>query len=182
MARRLEIARALMHVPKILFLDEPTVGLDPQTRALMWEDVLGLRAEAYVTVFLTTHYIDEAEYADRIAIIDHGRIIALDTPAALKANVGADTVELQTTDDAAAALMDRGYMVEQRPGGVHVSVEHGEEAVAPIVTAIGVPVLNAHVHQPTLDDVFLRFTGREIRETDGEAISMRARARHARRR
>ena len=80
MARRLEIARALMHVPRVLFLDEPTIGLDPQTRALMWEDVLRLREEANVTVFLTTHYMDEAEYADRIAIIDRGKIVALDTP------------------------------------------------------------------------------------------------------
>ena len=80
MARRLEIARALLHVPRVLFLDEPTLGLDPQTRALMWEDVLRLREEAGVTVFLTTHYMDEAEYADRIAIIDHGKIVALDTP------------------------------------------------------------------------------------------------------
>ncbi len=85
MARRLEIARALMHVPRVLFLDEPTIGLDPQTRALMWEDVLRLREEANVTMFLTTHYMDEAEYADRIAIIDHGKIVALDTPQALKA-------------------------------------------------------------------------------------------------
>jgi ABC-2 type transport system ATP-binding protein len=91
MARRLEIARALMHVPRVLFLDEPTIGLDPQTRALMWEDVLRLREEANVTVFLTTHYMDEAEYADRIAIIDHGAIVAIDTPEALKATIGVDT-------------------------------------------------------------------------------------------
>ena len=82
MARRLEIARGMLHTPSVLFLDEPTIGLDPQTRALMWEDVLRMRAEEGVTIFLTTHYMDEAEYADRIAIIDHGRIVALDTPAA----------------------------------------------------------------------------------------------------
>ena len=87
----------------MLFLDEPTIGLDPQTRALMWEDVMRLRDEEGVTVLLTTHYMEEAEYADRIAIIDEGRIVALDTPAALKATIGADTVELHTADDAAAA-------------------------------------------------------------------------------
>ena len=116
MARRLEIARALMHVPRVLFLDEPTIGLDPQTRALMWEDVLRLREESNVTVFLTTHYMDEAENADRIAIIDHGRIVALDTPQALKAEIGADTVDLGTTDDAAAiaALQRAGYQVAGR--------------------------------------------------------------------
>ena len=105
-----------MHAPKVLFLDEPTIGLDPQTRALMWEDVLRLREEADVTVFLTTHYMDEAEYADRIAIIDHGKIVAIDTPEALKAQIGADTVELQTADDQAAlaALERNGYRVQPR--------------------------------------------------------------------
>ena len=189
MARRLEIARALMHVPRVLFLDEPTIGLDPQTRALMWEDVLRLREEANITVFLTTHYMDEAEYADRIAVIDHGSIIAIDSPAALKAQVGADTVDLRTTDDTAAvaALERSGYKVQAGPaagtGGVRVLVEHGEAAVAPLIGAVGVPVLDVHVHEPTLDDVFMHYTGREIRESHGEAVSpgMRARMRARRR-
>src|SRR5450759_3264204 len=178
MARRLEIARALMHVPRVLFLDEPTIGLDPQTRALMWEDVLRLREEANVTVFLTTHYMDEAEYADRIAIIDHGAIVAIDTPEALKATIGVDTVDLQTADDAAAvaALGRNGYRVEAGADGVRVFVEHGESAVVPLIVAAGVPVLHVHVHQPTLDDVFLHYTGREIRESHGEAMSSRVRA------
>ncbi len=184
MARRLEIARALMHVPRVLFLDEPTIGLDPQTRALMWEDVLRLRDEANVTVFLTTHYMDEAEYADRIAIIDHGKIVALDTPQALKAEIGADTVELGTADDAAAiAALERfGYRVEAVAGGARVFVENGENAVAALIDAVGVPVLNVHVHRPTLDDVFLHYTGREIRESHAEAIPARVRAWHGRRR
>jgi ABC-2 type transport system ATP-binding protein len=185
MARRLEIARALMHVPRVLFLDEPTVGLDPQTRALMWEDVLRLREEANVTVFLTTHYMDEAEYADRIAIIDHGRIVALDTPQALKAEIGADTIDLRTTDNvaAAAALERDGYTVQTSASGVRVFVEHGEAAVAPLVQEVGVPVLDVHMHEPTLDDVFMHYTGREIRESHGEAASpgMRARMRARRR-
>ena len=184
MARRLEIARALMHVPRVLFLDEPTLGLDPQTRALMWEDVLRLREESNVTVFLTTHYMDEAEYADRIAIIDHGRIVALDTPQALKAEIGADTVDLGTTDDAAAiaALRRAGYRVQDVSGGARVFVENGENAVAALIETVGVPVLNVHVHQPTLDDVFLHYTGREIRESHAEAIPARVRAWHGRRR
>jgi ABC-2 type transport system ATP-binding protein len=183
MARRLEIARALMHVPRVLFLDEPTIGLDPQTRALMWEDVLRLREESNVTVFLTTHYMDEAEYADRIAIIDHGKIVALDTPQALKAEIGADTVDLGTTDDVAAiaALRRAGYRVQDVSGGARVFVENGENAVAALVETVGVPVLNVHVHQPTLDDVFLHYTGREIRESHAEAVPARVRAWHGRR-
>jgi ABC-2 type transport system ATP-binding protein len=184
MARRLEIARALMHVPRVLFLDEPTIGLDPQTRALMWEDVLRLREEAHVTVFLTTHYMDEAEHADRIAIIDHGRIVALDTPAALKAAVGADTVDLGTTDDRAAiaALERAGYTVEPVSGGARVFVEDGENAVPALIETVDAPVLNVHVHKPTLDDVFLHYTGRQIRESHAEMIPARVRAWHGRRR
>src|SRR3990167_1250837 len=107
MKRRLEIARGLMHSPRVLFLDEPTVGLDPQTRASIWKYIRelkqrgGARAET-TTIFLTTHYMDEAEYCDRIAIIDHGKIVALGTPEALKATVGKDRVQIKTTDDEAA--------------------------------------------------------------------------------
>jgi len=179
MARRLEIARALLHVPRVLFLDEPTVGLDPQTRALMWEDVLRLRDEAGITVFLTTHYMDEAEYADRIAIIDHGRIVALDSPAALKGAIGADAVDLRTTDDgaAAAALRADGYKVESGADGIEVFVENGEDQVPALIEAAGVPVNHVHVHRPTLDDVFLHYTGREIREGGGDRPSAMMRAR-----
>jgi ABC-2 type transport system ATP-binding protein len=185
MARRLEIARALLHTPDVLFLDEPTIGLDPQTRALMWEDVLRMRREEGVTVFLTTHYMDEAEYADRIAIIDHGRIVALDTPSHLKAAVGADRVELQTADDAKAitTLRAAGFDVVATPAGMTVTVADGETAVARLITTAGVPVRHVHVHRPTLDDVFLRFTGREIRDQsgEGEGRSMMQRAWTARR-
>jgi ABC-2 type transport system ATP-binding protein len=183
MARRLEIARGMLHTPKVLFLDEPTVGLDPQTRALMWEDVMRLRDEEGVTIFLTTHYMDEAEFADRIAIIDYGSIIALDTPDALKASVGADTVELETVDDesALAALKRAGYTVTRSETGLTVFVADEEAAVGPIVTAVGVPVRTVRAHRPTLDDVFLHFTGREIREQHGQALPMFARAHGARR-
>src|ERR671931_1315164 len=102
MNRRLEIARGLLHRPSVLFLDEPTQGLDPQTRALIWRYLLGLRSSDGITLFMTTHYMDEAEYCDRIAIIDHGKIVALDTPEALKASVGKDRVQIQTDDDQAA--------------------------------------------------------------------------------
>ncbi|HVV37758.1 MAG TPA: ATP-binding cassette domain-containing protein [Acidimicrobiales bacterium] len=181
MARRLEIARALLHTPRVLFLDEPTLGLDPQTRALMWADVLRLRDEEGVTVFLTTHYMDEAEYADRIAIIDHGQIVALDTPDNLKALVGADTVTIVTGDDNVAqrALAAAGYRVRQTPDGIVAFVDDGESAVVGLLAAASVPVRQVHVHRPTLDDVFLHFTGRAIREQSGDnhAMGRMARAR-----
>ena len=185
MARRLEIARGMLHTPRILFLDEPTIGLDPQTRALMWEDVIRMRAEEGVTIFLTTHYMDEAEYADRIAIIDHGVVIALDTPANLKAAVGMDTVYLETADDAMAldALTGLDFRVERTEGGITVFVEDADAAVGRLVESVGVSVRTVRAHHPTLDDVFLHFTGREIREEHAEpAIPMRMRARVAHRR
>jgi len=185
MARRLEIARGMLHTPRILFLDEPTVGLDPQTRALIWEDIHRLRREEGVTIFLTTHYMDEAENAERIAIIDYGEIIALDTPDALKASVGSDTIALETADDtlALSALRAAGYRVERTEGGLTAYVEDEEAAVGPVVAAIGVPVRTVRAHRPTLDDVFLHYTGREIREQHGDgSLPMFARAHGARRR
>ena len=109
MKRRLEIARGLLHSPRVLFLDEPTVGLDPQTRSSIWSYIHELKRDEDITIFLTTHYMDEAEYCDRIAIMDQGRIVALDTPEALKASVGKDRVQIQTDDDEAAiaALRER---------------------------------------------------------------------------
>src|SRR5437763_4281635 len=130
MMRRLEIARGLMHAPRVLFLDEPTIGLDPQTRASIWEYIAELRRTAAITIFFTTHYMDEAEYCDRIAIIDHGRIVALDTPEALKASVGKDRVQIQTADDEAAiAALKEHFDVEAavHEGAVTFAVPSGEE-------------------------------------------------------
>jgi ABC-2 type transport system ATP-binding protein len=184
MARRLEIARGMLHTPAVLFLDEPTVGLDPQTRALMWEDVLRMRSDEGVTIFLTTHYMDEAEYADRIAIIDHGRIVALDSPDGLKRQVEADTVELVTTDGdlAEQRLAAAGYRVNRDHERLVVFTSDGEAQVAPIIEAAGVPVTNVHVHRPNLDDVFMHYTGRQIRESPADRSgAMPLRARMARR-
>lgn len=169
MARRLEIARGMLHTPSVLFLDEPTIGLDPQTRALMWEDVLRLREEEHTTVFLTTHYMEEAEYADRIAIIDHGAIVAIGTPDRLRREVGADSVELATADDQAAeqALAAHGLRVTRTGERIVVFTTDGESRVPELIRLAGVPVRGVHVHRPTLDDVFLHYTGREIR--DGSA-------------
>jgi ABC-2 type transport system ATP-binding protein len=139
----------------VLFLDEPTVGLDPQTRALVWEDVLRLRREEQMTIFLTTHYMDEAEYADRVAIIDHGQIVAAGTPDELKRQVGADTVELVTVDNPAAAahLEAAGFRVRRGEEQLVVFAEDGEALVPQLIEAAGVRVRTVHVHRPTLDDV-----------------------------
>lgn len=185
MARRLEIARGLIHTPEVLFLDEPTVGLDPQTRARIWQDVQRLRDEEGVTVFFSTHYMDEAEYADRIAIIDHGQIVAIDTPAALKAAVGRDIVQLATDDDEAAArrLAAAGIDVERGDGVVVARVDDGEGEVARLIGLTEQGVRNAHVRRPTLDDVFLHFTGHELRDrsSEGDNSAMRRFARARRR-
>ncbi|HEY8200983.1 MAG TPA: ATP-binding cassette domain-containing protein [Actinomycetota bacterium] len=173
MARRLEIARGLMHAPTVLFLDEPTIGLDPQTRARIWEDVQRLRDEHGVTVFMTTHYMDEAEYADRIAIIDRGTIVAMGSPAELKASVGLDTVLLSTADDrtAAARLEVAGFDLSITSDGVLIRTADGESAVPVLIDRAGVPVRLVRVRRPTLDDVFLHYTGREMR-SEPEMSSM----------
>ncbi len=184
MARRLEIARGMLHTPAVLFLDEPTVGLDPQTRVLVWEDVLRLRREEQMAIFLTTHYMDEAEYADRVAIIDHGSIVATGTPDELKRQVGADTVELVTADDGAAAahLEAAGFQVRRGEEQLVISAEDGEAAVPRLIEAAGVRVRTVDVHRPTLDDVFLHYTGRQIRDEHAERVlPAGARARMARR-
>lgn len=187
MARRLEIARGLLHTPTVLFLDEPTVGLDPQTRARIWEDIRRLRTTEGVTVFFSTHYMDEAEYADRIGIIDHGRIVAIDTPAALKAAVGRDVVRLRTSDDAEAATRlaaDPAVRVEERDEGLVALVDDGEQAVPRLLALIDLPVQSVAVHKPTLDDVFMHFTGRQLRDEGGgeHMMSGMRRMRAARRR
>ena len=172
MRRRLEIARGLLHSPRVLFLDEPTVGLDPQTRAHIWGYIRELRRREAITIFLTTHYMDEAENCDRIAIIDQGQIVALDTPAALKASVGRDRVEIRTADDdaALAALKERfGLEATKAEDAVRVYVAGGEEFVPKLFAELGVAIHAVNVARPTLDDVFMSYTGRTIR--DAEASS-----------
>ena len=164
MKRRLEIARGLMHSPRVLFLDEPTVGLDPQTRASIWEYIERLRKEEEITIFLTTHYMDEAEHCDRIAIMDAGKLVALDTPGALKASVGTDRVTIRTADDAAA--LNRLTGAVQTSDGIVISVENGEAYVPELFATLGVPITNVSISRPSLDDVFLSYTGRTIRDAD----------------
>jgi ABC-2 type transport system ATP-binding protein len=169
MKRRLEIARGLLHSPRVLFLDEPTVGLDPQTRASIWDYIHELRQRERTTIFLTTHHMDEAEQCDRIAIMDGGRVIALDTPAALKAAVGLDRVRIRTADDAAAvtALRERfGLDAAVRDDVVSFGVADGERFVPRLFADLGVAITSVDVARPSLDDVFLTFTGRTIRDAE----------------
>ena len=140
MRRRLEIARGLLHSPRVLFLDEPTIGLDPQTRSSIWRYIRALQETEGTTIFMTTHYMDEAEFCDRIAIMDRGEIVVLDTPEALKAGIGADRVVLGTADDdaAIAALRDRfGIEAAVAEGAVTFHVESGEAFVPRLFAELG---------------------------------------------
>jgi ABC-2 type transport system ATP-binding protein len=180
MRRRLEIARGLMHSPRVLFLDEPTIGLDPQTRRSIWRYIRALQEAEGTTIFMTTHYMDEAESCDRIAIMDRGEIVVLDTPDALKASVGADRVVLRAADDdavIAALLRDRfGIEAAIAEGAVTFHVASGEEFLPRLFAQLDAGISSVSVSRPTLDDVFLRHTGTTIRdaETDGAADRSRA--------
>jgi ABC-2 type transport system ATP-binding protein len=189
MKRRLEIARGLLHSPRVLFLDEPTIGLDPESRSTLWRYVDQLREEEDITVFLTTHYMDEAERCDRIAIVDAGRIGALDTPSALKASVGHDRVRVQVVgvegraddaavegraDDAAAevaeALVRQRFGVETtREGGALVVLTPDGEQFVPRLFELGLAVRSVSVSRPTLDDVFLAYTGARMADRQAAA-------------
>ncbi len=169
MQRRLEIARGLLHAPHVLFLDEPTVGLDPQTRSSIWAYINDLKRREDITIFLTTHYMDEAEHCDRIAIIDHGKIVAIDTPEALKASVAKDRVQIHTADDQAAitALADRfGIEAAIHEDAVTFSVASGEEFIPLLFAGFSVPIRSVSVSRPSLDDVFMSYTGTTIRDAE----------------
>ena len=169
MKRRLEIARGLLHHPRVLFLDEPTLGLDPQTRRSIWNYLLELRERENLTIFLTTHYMDEAENADRIAVIDHGEIQALDAPAGLKAMVGGDLVTVGADDlpAAAAEIKERfGFDAATDHDTVTFHVDGGEAFLPEFVRGFSQPITSIGLRKPTLDDVFLEVTGHEIRDEE----------------
>ena len=175
--RRVDIALGIVHEPQVVFLDEPTTGLDPQSRAHMWEEIRRLRADG-MTVFITTHYLDEADaLCDRIAIIDYGEIVAEGTPAELKREISGEvvTVGLQPTDaepplSTAAELLDTQPYVrklEARDGQLRLYVDHGATAVPQVMRALEgarIQLDSVEVHRPSLDDVFLAKTGRSLRE------------------
>jgi ABC-2 type transport system ATP-binding protein len=173
MAQRLMVARAIMHEPRILFLDEPTAGLDPQSRIALWDVVRTLHDRGQ-TILLTTHYMEEADQlCDRVAIMDHGKLLALDTPARLKATVGAETeVRIQASGDLQGLVtlleglrdVDGGRVVD---GVVHVYVRHGGPTLPELITHAdrnGFEVTDVGVTQPTLETVFIQLTGKDLRE------------------
>jgi ABC-2 type transport system ATP-binding protein len=179
MRRRLEIARGLMHSPRVLFLDEPTIGLDPQTRRSIWRYIAELKEREEITIFMTTHYMDEAEFCDRIAIMDQGLIVAMDTPEALKAGVGADRIRVETDDDEAAiAALARRFEIEATvaEGAVTFYVPSGEAFLPRLFAELGVPIGSVNVSRPTLDDVFMAFTGSTIRDAEESGPSQANRA------
>ncbi|HJQ43343.1 MAG TPA: ATP-binding cassette domain-containing protein, partial [Jatrophihabitantaceae bacterium] len=172
MKRRLEIARGLLHSPRVLFLDEPTIGLDPQTRSSIWGYISDLRKAEEITIFMTTHYMDEAEFCDRIAIMDSGRIIALDSPEALKASVGDDRIQIDTDDDAAAirALeVHFGINATMADDAVTFRVAQGEQFVPKLFADFPIPIRSVNVSRPSLDDVFMSYTGSTIRDAEAGA-------------
>ncbi len=190
MKRRLEIARGLMHYPNVLFLDEPTLGLDPQTRYHIWEYIRNLNREQQVTVILTTHYMEEADaLCSRIAIIDYGKICTVDTPGALKNSIGHDLLQIK------AAPLDRlTHVLEKQPwvrgvtlhdSHIYVGVHQGEEKIPLTINlaqSLGIQVTAVSVRKPTLEDVFLHYTGKTIREEEVSNIDrIRARMRITRR-
>ncbi len=178
MKRRLEVARGLLHLPQTLFLDEPTVGLDPQTRRSVWEYVTRLKQSTGLTIMMTTHYMDEAEYCDRIGIIDNGQIVALDTPQALKRQIGQDVVRIATQEAEKAVIevtrwLDRPVKAEH--GSLVVEGENGQTLAADLIrrlTLADIEVRGVTVQAPSLEDVFVQLTGKAIRD---ESVGTRER-------
>jgi ABC-2 type transport system ATP-binding protein len=175
--RRLDIALGLMHRPELLFLDEPSTGLDPQNRVNLAEHIRRLRDEHDTTIFFTTHYLDEADQlAERVIVIDHGQVIADDTPAALKADLAGDRVALSVDDPARAAAVARSLpnvrdVIDDR-NTVRLRVADGPQVLPRLLSALadaGVAVHSAELDRPTLDDVFLALTGRSLREGASDA-------------
>lgn len=181
MRRRLEIARGLVHSPKIMFLDEPTTGLDPVSRANVWEMIRRLRDESHLTILLTTHYMDEADkLCDRIAIVDHGKLVALDTPTRLKDSIpGTDTVEAEFTNAPVDWIeqlqkLSHAASVMARDGAVHIASNDGPATVAALMDlarAKSVTVKRVSVQGTTLDDVFVHYTGSALRDAANEGTS-----------
>jgi len=181
MMRRLEIARGLMHHPNLLFLDEPTLGLDPQTRIHIWEYIKRMNREEEVTMVLTTHYMEEADHlCDRIAIIDYGKVVALDTPVELKNRLGGDVVTLEVEDRPQASKLCELYQkngcttsASLKDRIVFITVQDGEHAIPNILNiAIDakVKIYSVNLRKPTLDDVFIHYTGRAIREKEANEV------------
>jgi len=188
MKRRLEIARGLLHEPRILFLDEPTLGLDPQTRNHLWDYIRNMNQEKKVTIILTTHYMDEAEtLSDRVAIIDMGKIIALDTPKALKERIGGSVIRIESAESErikdTLASMDWLSNLTMHNGYVDVKLQNAEKRVAEVIKMLNeIPIESVSLQIPTLEDVFLNYTGKTIREQEASAKDRMRQHRRASRR
>ena len=187
MKRRLEIARGLLHYPKILFLDEPTLGLDPQTRNKIWDYIIKLKKSKNITIFLTSHYMEETEICDRIAIIDRGKIITLDTPDNLKNTIGGDIITILSEEN----IKLKKYIKEitgsdvhdAKDGKIRFEIKDSSSFIPKFIKNSPVKILSISTRKPTLNDVFLDLTGREIREENVSArdslrMRMRGRMRH----
>jgi ABC-2 type transport system ATP-binding protein len=186
MKRRLEIARGLIHYPKVLFLDEPTLGLDPQTRSHLWEYILKMKREKKMTIFMTTHYMNEAEYCDRIAVVDRGKIVAIDTPEKLKKKIGGDVITMRSAqrEKLERELREKYNLTakEDEGGAVQIEVADAKTFMPRLFNELDSKIESIEMRRPTLDDVFLSLTGRRIREEqslekDMMRQSMRMRAR-----
>ncbi len=177
MKRRLEIARGLMHFPRVLFLDEPTLGLDAQTRRRIWDHIKRVNKKMGITIILTTHYMDEADYlCDRVAIMDHGKILALDTPKRLKDAIGSDIISVKVSRCRIFADAMRKYKWVEKTRivdeHVNISLKKGETRIPDIIKIsekLKIKVKSVELHKPTLEDVFIHFTGRMIREEAGDS-------------
>ena len=177
MKRRLEIARGLMHFPKILFLDEPTIGLDPQTRRSVWDYIKNLNEKEKITIFLTTHYMDEADYlCSRVAIIDHGKILVVDTPSNLKSKIGKDVITIGCSNNEACAesLKKEAWVESVKVHDSSITIGASEiEKKLPLIIKMAeenqVDINSIDVRKPTLEDVFLYYTGRKIRDEEANA-------------
>ncbi|PKL58500.1 MAG: ABC transporter ATP-binding protein [Methanomicrobiales archaeon HGW-Methanomicrobiales-2] len=193
MLRRLQIARGLIHRPHVLFLDEPTLGLDPQTRAHIWEYIMTLTKEG-VTIVLTTHYLEEADHlCNRVAIIDRGEIVVIDTPKTLKSRLGGDVITLELEDSADIARLYAIYehdgfatMVSRSSNEISMAVRDGESKIPRVLNLAynaGISIHSVSLHKPALDDVFLYHTGRAIKDTDNSELQglMRSRSHSMRR-
>ena len=173
MKRRLEIARGLIHHPAILFLDEPTLGLDPQTRAHLWDYILRLKQEKQMTIFMTTHYMNEAEYCDRLVIIDYGKIVAFDTPANLKKEVGGDIIILESPQPQQLKQEIKqkyGLEPKEENGAITIEISNGKTFLPRLFDELTTKVTSVSLREPTLDDVFLHLTGRKIRDEEATSI------------
>jgi ABC-2 type transport system ATP-binding protein len=184
MKRRLEIGRGLVHRPQVLFLDEPTLGLDAQTRRHIWDYIRNLKQQKEISIILTTHYLEEADFlCDRVAILDHGKIVALNTPARLKDALGGDAVVLEldrTPDGPPAGAAERAWITQCTVQGnrLHFTVEQGERRIPELLglaQSAGHTVQSVSLRKPSLEDVFLHYTGRSIREADEEAGPVKGR-------